>query len=291
MRWSVRRVRPPGSSAKRCSCSQSANGPLQHLVHDQRRLLEPRDAHEPGLRERQRPLPRAQAAPRSRARAGTCPRPRRRAGPAARCARHCACRDGTRTPAPIGASIVQRARRRSRSMRVLRPRHCVRGPDRADSRRGGRSESPRHGCARASPARASCSTSAPSSVEVGAGTCAISCRPRRELTQQHGYVHAGVVAAIADSAAGYAAMSLMPAGSEVLTVEFKLNLLAPAAGDLLIARGRVLRAGRTLTVCEATVAAPARRRGDAVRRRCSSTMIRRALTACAACGRRPDSET
>ena len=92
-------------------------------------------------------------------------------------------------------------------------------------------------------------------IEVGAGTCAISCRPRPELSQQHGYVHAGVVAAIADSAAGYAAMSLTPEGSEVLTVEFKLNLLAPAAGDLLMARGRVVRAGRTLTVCESTVGA------------------------------------
>jgi uncharacterized protein (TIGR00369 family) len=92
-------------------------------------------------------------------------------------------------------------------------------------------------------------------AEVGSGSCAISCRPRPELTQQHGYVHAGVVAAIADSAAGYAALSLAPAGSEVLTVEFKLNLLAPAEGELLIARGRVLRAGRTLTVCEAAVVA------------------------------------
>jgi uncharacterized protein (TIGR00369 family) len=92
-------------------------------------------------------------------------------------------------------------------------------------------------------------------AEVGEGTCAISCRPRPELSQQHGYVHAGVIAAIADSAAGYAALSLTPEGSEVLTVEFKLNLLAPAEGELLIARGRVLRAGRTLTVCEAAVAA------------------------------------
>jgi uncharacterized protein (TIGR00369 family) len=92
-------------------------------------------------------------------------------------------------------------------------------------------------------------------VDVGSGTCAISCRPRRELTQQHDYVHAGVVAAIADSAAGYAAMSLTPEGSEVLTVEFKLNLLAPAEGDLLTARGKVVRAGRTLTVCEAAVTA------------------------------------
>jgi uncharacterized protein (TIGR00369 family) len=91
--------------------------------------------------------------------------------------------------------------------------------------------------------------------EVGEGVCTISCRPRPELGQQHGYVHAGAVAAIADSAAGYAALSLMPAGSEVLTVEFKLNLLAPAEGELLVARGRVLRAGRTLTVAEATVSA------------------------------------
>ena len=90
-------------------------------------------------------------------------------------------------------------------------------------------------------------------VEVGEGTCSISCRPRPELSQQHGFVHAGVVAAIADSAAGYAALSLTPVGSEVLTVEFKLNLLAPADGDLLTARSRVLRAGRTLTVCEASV--------------------------------------
>lgn len=92
-------------------------------------------------------------------------------------------------------------------------------------------------------------------AEVGPGTCTISCRPRPELSQQHGFVHAGVVAAIADSAAGYAAMSLTPEGSEVLTVEFKLNLLAPAEGDLLVARGRVLRAGRTLSVCESTVTA------------------------------------
>ena len=92
-------------------------------------------------------------------------------------------------------------------------------------------------------------------VAVGEGTCAIACAPRPELSQQHGFVHAGVVAAIADSAAGYAALTLAPAGSEVLTVEFKLSLLAPADGDLLMARGRVLRAGRTLTVCEAAVAA------------------------------------
>ena len=111
--------------------------------------------------------------------------------------------------------------------------------------------------------------------EIGAGSCVISCRPRPELTQQHGFVHAGVVAAIADSAAGYAALTLTPEGSEVLTVEFKLNLLAPAEGELLTARGRVLRAGRTLTVCESAVFALR----AAEETRCAAallTMIRRA---------------
>ena len=78
---------------------------------------------------------------------------------------------------------------------------------------------------------------------------------RTELSQQHGFVHAGAVASIADSACGYAASSLMPADSGVLAVEFKINLLAPAAGDYLVARGRVIRAGRTLTVCQADVVA------------------------------------
>jgi uncharacterized protein (TIGR00369 family) len=77
--------------------------------------------------------------------------------------------------------------------------------------------------------------------------------PRRpEVSQQHGYVHAGATTAIADSAGGYAALTLMPATSEVLTVEYKLNLLAPAEGDLE-AIGTVLRPGRTLTVCRLEV--------------------------------------
>ncbi|MEO8575947.1 MAG: PaaI family thioesterase [Gemmatimonadales bacterium] len=75
------------------------------------------------------------------------------------------------------------------------------------------------------------------------------------LTQQHGFVHAGAIASIADSACGYAAATLMPADTGVLAVEFKINLMAPAAGELLIARGRVLRPGRTLTVCQADVVA------------------------------------
>ena len=76
---------------------------------------------------------------------------------------------------------------------------------------------------------------------------------RRELTQQDNYFHAGVSGAIADSACGYAAYTLMPAGAGVLTVEYKMNLLAPAVGEELIARGRVVRAGRTLTICVADV--------------------------------------
>lgn len=73
------------------------------------------------------------------------------------------------------------------------------------------------------------------------------------LTQQHGYIHAGIVTTIADTACGYAALSLMTEDADVLSVEFKINLLAPALGEKLIARGRVKRAGRNLTVCEGDV--------------------------------------
>ena len=72
---------------------------------------------------------------------------------------------------------------------------------------------------------------------------------RADLTQQHGYLHAGITSAIADSAGGYAAFTLFPAESSILTVEFKINLVAPAAGERFLAVGRVLRPGRTLTVC------------------------------------------
>ena len=71
---------------------------------------------------------------------------------------------------------------------------------------------------------------------------------RNDLTQQNGYIHAGILTTVADSACGYAAYTLMPAGSEVLSVEFKMNLLRPAAGDLFVAEARVLKAGKTLTV-------------------------------------------
>jgi uncharacterized protein (TIGR00369 family) len=73
------------------------------------------------------------------------------------------------------------------------------------------------------------------------------------IEQQHGFVHGGIVGAIADSAAGYAAMTLVPASASVLTVEFKMNLVAPADGQRLVARGQVVRAGRTLIVTKAEV--------------------------------------
>jgi uncharacterized protein (TIGR00369 family) len=78
---------------------------------------------------------------------------------------------------------------------------------------------------------------------------------RADLTQQHGYVHAAAIAAIADSACGYAALTLMEPGQEVLSVEFKINLLAAAVGEHFVAVGRVLRPGRTITVCAADVRA------------------------------------
>lgn len=71
------------------------------------------------------------------------------------------------------------------------------------------------------------------------------------LTQQHGFIHAGVVASLLDSACGYAAFSLMPADAAVLSIEFKVNLLSPARGERLLARAEVKRAGRTVTVCTA----------------------------------------
>lgn len=89
--------------------------------------------------------------------------------------------------------------------------------------------------------------------EVAPGYCAISLVPRPEIAQQHGYVHAGVVGAIVDSAGGYAGYTLFPVGSSVLTVEFKLNLLAPADGDRLIAEGFVVKSGRTLSITRGEV--------------------------------------
>ncbi len=96
---------------------------------------------------------------------------------------------------------------------------------------------------------------------------------RDELTQQQGYFHGAATTAVVDTACGYSALTLMPAGSEVLTVEFKMNLFAPARGDRLLARGRVVRSGRTITVCHGDAFAVA----DGVETHCAimtTTMIR-----------------
>lgn len=89
--------------------------------------------------------------------------------------------------------------------------------------------------------------------EIRAGLVTLYMPFRPELTQQHGYFHAGGSAALADSAGGYAAFTLFPPASEVLTTEFKLNLLNPARGERLEAVGRVIKPGRTLTVCQLDV--------------------------------------
>ena len=90
-------------------------------------------------------------------------------------------------------------------------------------------------------------------IAVEPGYCAIALTPRPELFQQHGYVHAGIVGSIVDSAGGYAGYTLFPDDCSVLTVEFKLNLLAPAAGDRLVAEGRVVKPGRTLAITQGEV--------------------------------------
>ncbi|MGW5658738.1 PaaI family thioesterase [Streptomyces sp. NPDC003758] len=90
-------------------------------------------------------------------------------------------------------------------------------------------------------------------VDLGPGRVHIVLPARAEVSQQHGYIHAGATSAVADSAGGYAALTLLPEDCEVLTVEYKINLLAPAVGDHVEAIGTVVRAGRTLTVCRLEV--------------------------------------
>lgn len=88
-------------------------------------------------------------------------------------------------------------------------------------------------------------------IRIAPGELSIELAFRQDLTQQDGFVHAGIVATILDSACGYAAMTLVPAGARVLTVEFKANFLAPARGERVVARASVVRSGRTLTVSQA----------------------------------------
>src|SRR5947209_8890440 len=86
-------------------------------------------------------------------------------------------------------------------------------------------------------------------TRIEPGHCEIRMPFRPELTQQHGFFHAGATAAIVDSACGYASFGLMPADASVLTVEYKINLLSPGRGDVMVARGHVIRNGRTLKIC------------------------------------------
>jgi uncharacterized protein (TIGR00369 family) len=89
--------------------------------------------------------------------------------------------------------------------------------------------------------------------KVEPGIVEISSTFDESLSQQHGYFHAGVMASIADSACGYAALTAAPEGKDVLSVEFKINLMKPANTNKIVATARVIQAGKTLTICEATV--------------------------------------
>jgi uncharacterized protein (TIGR00369 family) len=110
-------------------------------------------------------------------------------------------------------------------------------------------------------------------VEISPGRVVLEMPNRSDLCQQNGFLHAGVVTSIADSACGYAALTLMPSGSDVLSVEFKVNLLAPAVGDRFRAVGTVVRSGRTLTVCSGEVFALAEGRPDKQVALMQATMI------------------
>ncbi|KRD31500.1 phenylacetic acid degradation protein [Lysobacter sp. Root916] len=87
-------------------------------------------------------------------------------------------------------------------------------------------------------------------VVVNEGEVQIALLPRPELSQQHGYIHAGALTSVLDSACGYAALTVAPAGLDVLTVEFKINFVRPALADRFLAIGKVTKAGKTLTVCQ-----------------------------------------
>ena len=92
-------------------------------------------------------------------------------------------------------------------------------------------------------------------VAIRPGEAVIELPFSSHLTQQHGFLHAGAITSIVDSACGYAALSVMPEGAAVLTVEFKINLMKPAAGSMFRATGKVLKSGKSLTVCSGIVEA------------------------------------
>lgn len=90
-------------------------------------------------------------------------------------------------------------------------------------------------------------------VHIAPGEIHIALPPRPELSQQHGYMHAGALTSIVDSACGYAALTMAPPGRDVLTVEFKINFMRPARAERFLAVGRVVKSGRTLAVCQGEV--------------------------------------
>ncbi|KPI46153.1 hypothetical protein IM33_20155 [Clostridioides difficile] len=102
------------------------------------------------------------------------------------------------------------------------------------------------------------------------GKVIITCKRKDSLTQQQGLLHGGVVTSLADVSCGYAALTTMPEDSEVLTVEFKINLIRPAISDKIIATGRVIKAGRTLVITESTVTDES---GDKIIAKMMATMI------------------
>ena len=90
-------------------------------------------------------------------------------------------------------------------------------------------------------------------ITIEKGLVKIACQKKESLTQQHGFFHAGVITSIADVACGYAALTTMPEGSDVLSVEFKTNLLKAANSNTIVATGKVIKSGKTLIFCEAKV--------------------------------------
>lgn len=90
-------------------------------------------------------------------------------------------------------------------------------------------------------------------AKVEPGYCEIHLAYKKDLSQQHGFFHGGIIGTVADNCGGYAAFTLMPADASILTVEYKLNLVAPGDGDVLIGRGQVVKPGRTLTICKSDV--------------------------------------
>ena len=110
-------------------------------------------------------------------------------------------------------------------------------------------------------------------IDISPGRVVLEMPFRADLCQQNDFLHAGVITSIADSACGYAALTLMTPGSDVLSVEFKVNLLAPAVGERFRAIGTVVRAGRTLTVCTGEVLALADRAPDKQIALMQATMI------------------